>query len=315
MAPPSQRKTGPYRWHSFKHWIHLSLLAATGVAGATIDPALFLLAIPLEMGALWIIPDLPNFRAGVDRKVSREELMRERSYCLDQLWGLRPEKKTWQGEYLSWLVEVEREDLDSRVLQPDEDFQRYGELKEILQKLTELETVRGVPFVTRDALRVEQVINGFLRYLIACDSLEQALRNMNPDKVESEIEDIEAQLKDADQGLRAVLLERLRLREAQRERLPKLKATLELFRTRAETIVYQMRDIYGQALADPGMNVNTFLEDLLTKQELMADPLGDLEADRAVRELLGSVENPGASRASLPAGAKAAAAQARKAKH
>jgi hypothetical protein len=161
--------------------------------------------------------------------------------------------------------------------------------------------------VTRETLRVEQVINGFLRYLIACRSLEDALRNMNPDKIDSEIEDIEADLKEADQGLRAVLLERLRLRENQRDRLPKLKATLELFRTRAETIVYQMRDIYGQALADPGMNVHSFLEDLLVKQELMADPLGDLEADRAVRELLGDVEQKRASRQSLPARAKAAA--------
>jgi hypothetical protein len=67
-------------------------------------------------------------------------------------------------------------------------------------------------------------------------------------------------------------------------------ATLELFRTRAETIVYQMRDIHGQSLADPGMNVHAFLEDLLEKQELMADPLGDLEADRAVRELLAGVQ-------------------------
>jgi hypothetical protein len=266
------------------------------------------------MGALWIIPDLPNFRAGVDRKRSSAELMRERSYCLDQLWGLRPEKKSWQGEYLSWLVEVEREDLDSRVLQRDADFEHYCELQEILRKLTELETVRGVPIFTRETLRVEHVINGFLRYLIACRSLEDALRALNGDKIASEIEDIEAELEGADQGLRAVLLERLRLRENQRERLPKLRATLELFRTRAETIIYQMRDIYGQALADPGMNVHAFLEDLLVKQELMADPLGDLEADRAVRELLDGVEQPRTSQAARSNKAAKAAAAANKLK-
>jgi predicted DNA-binding transcriptional regulator len=311
---PKPAKSPPYRWEAFRHWLHLSLLAATGVAGAVFDPVFFLLAVPLEMGALWILPDLPSFKARVDQMRTHKELMRERSYCLDQLWGLRPEAKSWQAEYLGWLVEVEREDLDSRVLRSDREFERYRELKEILQKLTELETVRGDGVVTRDTLRFEQVINGYLRYLIACDSLNAALRTLDADQIQSEIEEIEAQLPDADQGLRAVLLERLRLRAAQRERLPKLRATLELFRTRAETIVYQMRDIHGQALADPGMNVHAFLEDLLEKQELMADPLGDLEADRAVRELLSDVEQTAVGRPPSPGRAKAVAAQAAKLK-
>ena len=180
--------------------------------------------------------------------------------------------------------------------------------------MTELETVRGEGVVTRDALRFEQVINGYLRYLIACDSLAAALQTLDAEQIEAEIQEIEAQLPEADPGLRAVLLERLRLREAQRERLPKLRATLELFRTRAETIVYQMRDIHGQALANPGMNVHAFLDDLLDKQELMADPLGDLEADRAVRELLSSVEREGAARPSTAGRAQAVAAQGAKVK-
>ena len=47
-----------------------------------------------------------------------------------------------------------------------------------------------------------------------------------------------------------------------------------------------MRNIHGQVLADPGVNVNAFLEDMVEKHELMADPLGELEADQAVREML-----------------------------
>jgi hypothetical protein len=143
-----------------------------------------------------------------------------------------------------------------------------------------------VRIVSNDLNRFEQVINGYLRYLMACRSLSEALRGLDASRLEKELHDIEVQLKDATGDLKAVLLERRRLREGQLERLPKLRATLELFRTRADAIVYQMRNIHGQVVADPGVDVNAFLEDMVEKHELMADPIGELEADQAVRDML-----------------------------
>jgi len=303
----AERKSkAPYRWQAFTHWAHLSALAATGVAGAVIDPSLWLLAVPLEMGALWVIPDLPVFKARVDRAHTLRELARERAYYLDQLWGLARSRKSLGRRMADWFFDVE-EDLDSRVISRDSSFERYQELREIVAKLIELEKVRGVPIVSHEIQRFEQVVNGYLRYLIARQSLRDALRGIEPAALEHELADIDRQLVDADADLRAVLLERRRLRQAQLERLPKLRAMHELFKTRADAIVYQMRNVYGQVLADPGVNVNAFLEDLAEKHELLADPLGDLEADQSVRELLREVQADLDPKAA-PKGAKAAKA-------
>jgi hypothetical protein len=111
---------------------------------------------------------------------------------------------------------------------------------------------------------------------------------MNESEAQKEVSALEEQLKTAPPDLRMVLSERKRLRESQLERIPKLQATLELLRTRADTVVYQMRNFYGQVLADPGADVSSFLEDMLEKHEMMADPLGELEADQTVREILRS---------------------------
>jgi hypothetical protein len=97
--------------------------------------------------------------------------------------------------------------------------------------------VRGVNIVSREMIRFEQVINGYLRCLMACHSLSDALQGLNGTQLEKELTDIDGQLKDCTGELRAVLLERKRLRETQLERLPKLRAMLELFRTRADSIV------------------------------------------------------------------------------
>src|SRR5262245_12751119 len=146
----AERKSkAPYRLHAFTHWLHLSLLAATGVAGAVVDPSLWLLAVPIEMAALWVIPDLPPFKAKVDRAHALRELARERAYYLDQLWGLANSKKSLTRRMADWFFDVE-EDLDARVISRDSAFERYLELREIVGKLIELEKVRGVPIVSHD---------------------------------------------------------------------------------------------------------------------------------------------------------------------
>jgi hypothetical protein len=293
------RKERPYRWHAFTHWANLTLLATTGIAGAAIDPIIWLLAAPLEMGALWVIPDLPNFRAGIDKRHAAKDLARERAYYVEQLWGLAPRSKTIGRRFVELFADVDEEDVDDRVIERDVSFEHYAAMRQLVAKLLELEKVRGVRIVTGELNRFEQVINGYLRYLIACRSLSEAIRGLDAARLRKEIGTIDAQLEDADETLRGVLLERRRLSERQLERLPKLRATLELLRTRADAIVYQMQNIHGQVLADPGANVNAFLDEMVEKHELLADPLGDLEADQEIREFLRPSREKGAERAPL----------------
>jgi hypothetical protein len=289
MAGDNEKKT-PYRWYAFKHWLNLAFVAGAGAAGVFVDPIIALLAAPLELGALWVIPDLPPFRARVDRIEDAKDIARERAYYLQQLWGLGPNKsarpKTLSGWVASCFVEFDDGDLDARVVKRDAAFQKYLDMREILRKLGDLEKVRGVEIVSHELNRFEKVINGYLRYLMACRSLSEGLQGLDGAQLEKELQGLDAQIKDSTGELRAVLLERKRLRETQLDRLPKLSAMLELFRTRADAIVYQMRNIYGQVVADPGADVNSFLEDMAEKHDLLADPIAELEADQAVREIL-----------------------------
>jgi len=289
MAGDNGNKT-PYRWYAFTHWLNLAFIAGAGAAGVLVDPIIPMLAAPLELGALWVIPDLPSFRARIDRIEGAKDIARERAYYLQQLWGLGPKKSarpTTLGKWIaSCFVEFDDGDLDARVVKRDAAFQKYLDMRDILRKLVDLETVRGVDIVSHELNRFEEVINGYLRYLMACRSLSEGLQGLDAAQLQTECQDLDAQLKDSSEELRAVLLERKRLRESQLDRLPKLKAMLELFRTRADAIVYQMRNIHGQVLADPGTDVNSFLEDMAEKHDLLADPIAELEADQAVREIL-----------------------------
>ena len=141
---------------------------------------------------------------------------------------------------------------------------------------------------------------------MAARSLEQALQGMESEQLQHELAEIAASLETAPPDLRNVLLERQRLKQTGLQRLPKLKAMLELFRTRAEAIVYQMRNVQGQVLADPGMDVNAFLDDLVERQEIMVDPLGALEADNDLNELIQSTRQP-SSNAQAAAASRVAA--------
>ena len=288
MAADSSGNKPSYRLHAFTHWLNLAFLAGAGVAGVVIDPVIWMVAAPLEMGAMWVLPDLPNFRARVDQQQAARDLIRERAYYLQQLWGLAPRRLSRAEWIIGLFADFERDDLDARVLKKDPAFQQYAEMRQIISELTDLEKVRGEPIVSNEINRLEQVINGYLRYLMGCKSLDAALRGVDSTRLKKELVDLEAQVKNATPDLRSVLFERKRLCETQLEKIPKLQATLELFRTRAEAIVYQLRNLKGQVLADPGVNVNAFLEDLVEKHEIMADPLSELEADQAVREILHS---------------------------
>lgn len=301
MSGEATPKQPPYRWYAFTHWLNLAFLAGAAVGGAVVDPIIWMLAAPLEIGAMWVLPDLPPFRSGIDRWQKSRDVAREKAYYMKQLWGLAPKHNSLVEEFVEWIADTDDDsDLDARVLKRDGTFKQYAEMKQIITRLVELEKVRGVSIVSPDISRFDQVIIGYLRYLIACRFLSEALEGIELDRLTKEVREIDAQIKDAAHDLRPVLLERRRLREAQLERLPRLQATLELFRTRADTIVYQMRNIHSQVLADPGVDVNNFLEDMLEKNELLADPLGELEADQAVRELLhGPASKDDARRRSL----------------
>ncbi len=288
MIDSEKKKRPSYRFHAFTHWLNLLFLTAGGITSLAYDPSVWLVLGPIELGLMWIIPDFPFFRARIDKQQEVKEIAQERAYYIKQLWGLASAKRKSLGQRIAgWFTEEEAEDVDQRIMDRDStSFLEYQEMRQIIVKLYELEEVRGNAILERDRNRYEQVVNGYLRYRIAARSLVKALEGIDVNQLRQELEEVETELDTAPPALKTVLLERKRLNEARLARLPKLQATLELFRTRADAIVYQMRNIHSQALADPGMNANAFLESLIERQEILVDPIGELEADHVVQEML-----------------------------
>ncbi len=298
--------TPSYRWAAFSHWANLALLAAGGVAGAAIDPSLLVLLVPAQALVLWLAPDVPPFRASVDARFEHTRLLAERAYYLQQLWGLTPRPAQSMGERLTGLfVSQERDDFDERVMTRPKDFEKYLELRDILQKLRDMVPLASNRITERDVVRLEHVVNGYLRLLFACRPLGRAVSELDQPGMERELADVDARLKNADKTLKPVLHERKRLIESQLARAPKLRATLELLRARAEAIPYQLRNLHGQLLTDPGTEAHAMLNDMIERNDMLSDPLSDLQSDEAVREFLEATPAP------VPVTPNAAAKRAR----
>lgn len=288
----------PYRREAFTHGLNIALMTSLAIGGFY-DHNLWILAMPIEAALLWILPDLPPFKLWVERRHNERLRAEERGWFLEQLWGLRPRPSTTPLNWvLSLFVEGAPENLDDRVRdRGSDDFAAYLEMRAIVGRLRELVGMRGVHFTETELLRCEDVINGYLRLLIACRPLAEAVRGADPRGVDSDLRQVEAQLEGAEGHLRTALLERRALLLQQKEQLPRLSATLHLFRARAAAIVQQLRNIHAQVLADPGMNVNAALDEMMSRQVAITDPLQEATADRMVEEFLqrsvkGTVEAP-----------------------
>ena len=282
------KKRGPsYRKEAFSHWLNVAFLLGGGIAGATVDPIIWVLMAPVELGILWAVPDMRLFQHFTDKRWTAGEAERQRAYYLEQLWGLDERESTGFASWLKGLMFEAEDDLDARVVKRHTpEFRHYMEMRDIVAKLREMVHVAGVAVTQSEIARFEVVITGYLRMLIACKPLAQALAATDEAALKRELNELEHKLKRADRQVAAVFRERQKLLADQLARVPKLKATLELMRTRAEAVVYQLRNIHSHVLADPGADVDQVLEDMLLRQESMIDPLGELAADQMVDEFL-----------------------------
>ncbi len=298
--------TPPYRWEAFVHWANLGLIAAMGVAGAVFDPIVWMAILPVEAGLLWTLPDLAPFRGAVDEKHRRVRVQTERAYFLTQLWGLAPRAPLGPLDALrSLLVEDDRDDLDQRVVERGEDFETYAEMRDIVRRLAEMVPLESSRVGDADIARLEEAVNGWLRILLACRPIARAVATIDEAAVARELAGVEAQLAAATGPTRSALAERKRLLEAQVARAPKLRATLELLRARAQAIPHQLRNLHAQVLTDPAKDVQSALDDMVERRDLLADALSDLEGDGNLSEALAEL----ASARTAPKGAAAARAR------
>lgn len=282
-------KNPPYRWEAFRHWANLAFLAAGTVAGAVHDPLWWVGTAGLQAGVLWVLPDLPFWRAYVNEKHRAERLLQERAYYLKELWGLDDPPKP-KGNFVSRLfVEAPEPDLDTRILnRHDPSCRDYLEMRQIATKLNELRAVPGVQLSGNDIDRLDVIVNGYLRLLFATRPLQAAIARLELPVLRREVQQLEAELERADPAVRPAIEERIRIAEAQMERRPKLEAMLHLYRSRISDMVHQIRNLQGQVLANPTSDVHAMLDEMASAQEMVADPFGHLAADQLIRELSAS---------------------------
>jgi hypothetical protein len=275
-----------YRWAAFTHWSNLALLTTLGISGALVDPSAWILLAPVQLLVLWLAPDLPPLRRAVDARTEQAQRDAERAYYLDQLWSLRPlPQRSVSDRLVGLFVGAPEPEPDTR-LSPTPDNARYLEMRDIVSKLREMVPIAQGRVKLLDIERLDRVVVGYLRILFATQPLSRAVQDSDEVELGTQLVDVNARLQGADATLRPVLLERKRLIETQLARVPRLRATLELLRTRAEAIPQQLRNVHSQVLTDPGSEVHALLDDMIERNDMLSDPLADLAADDAVRELL-----------------------------
>ena len=276
----------PYRWEVFRHWANLALIALGCAAGTFHDPMWFVFTGAAAAGVLWVVPEMPPVRGAIDKKYRAKQLMAERAYYLKELWGLEDEipKGNW---FTRLLVEPEPTDPDTRIRDRASLACRdYLEMRQIVQKLGEMRQVPGTKLSETDLDRLELIITGYLRLLIAIRPLSDALSRVDVPRLEREVRDLDRQLSGADPTVKPALIERQRIAMSQLERQPKLEATLQLLRSRAQDMAYQVRNMHAQVLANPGQDVHAMLDEMASAQEMMGDPLTNLSAYQFVRQFL-----------------------------
>lgn len=279
-----------YRWAAFTHWMNLAFLVAGGVAGGVVDPSLWAVTGAAELGVLWVLPDLPMFKAAYDEKTRRARLLSERAYFLNQLWSIPiPAEEGLWSQLKSIFVAAPATNPHAGLMNYQgndmgAEFGRFREMLSIVEKLRSMAPLQNVRVSNDDIDRLEEVINGYLRILVACRPLASSLSTLDAEELDRDLKLIDKRIAGADSNLRPVLLERKRILQGQADRYPKVQATLELLHARAESISYQLKNIHSQVLADPGTEVNQMLDAMVEKNDVMADPLGDLKSDRGIRE-------------------------------
>src|SRR5258706_7726389 len=189
----------------------LVFLAAAGALGATIDPMIWAAIVPAELAVLWALPDIPPFRAAVDKQHKKRAMLAERAFYMDQLWSLAPRAPaSLLDRVASFFVQNDQDDLDQRVIHSDADHARYLEIRRIVTNLEEMRSLPGSRITQKDITRFEGVLNAYLGLLLACRTLAHACRAIDADTLTSDLQSVTHELESSSASLRSLLLERKR---------------------------------------------------------------------------------------------------------
>lgn len=173
-------------------------------------------------------------------------------------------------------------------------------MRGIVTRLGELVGMPAVRLTQTEVDRLEELITGYLRVLAACRPLRQAISAIDERALKRELDQVTRALELATPEIRPALIEREALTRAQLERLPQLIATLQLFESRARSIVHQFHHIQTQVIANPAMDVHSMVSEIVERQALATDPLGALAADQAVQDFMAKVNAPKRAAARKP---------------
>ena len=275
-----------YRIAAFTHWVNL-----TGLGGGLLwaffsgSPILGLLTLGVEAAALWILPDLPAFRAIVDIGGAERRVDKERAFYIKELFGVAQaaNPKLFAADRAEWVGVAVRHNHDS--------WKEFLDLYGVVDQLRDIARVRHDSDLTSARLvQVDLALNGWLRLLFAQKALTRAVERANEEALWARVDDLKEQIRKAPAVHGAVLKERLRLALHQLRAVPKLKARLELCNAKAETIAFSLRQMGDAAAASQGSDVALLAEGLVDQYEFLERDLSELAAQNDMRELMGEID-------------------------
>ena len=249
------------------------------------SPLLGLLTLGVEAAALWILPDLPAFRAIVDVGGTERRVDKERAFYVKELFGVGPHSNSrfFVADRVDWA--------DAAGGPKSAVWKEFRDLYRTVDQLRDIARVRHDGDLTPARLaQVDLALNGWLRLLFAQKALARAVERANEEVLWSRVDDLKEQIRKAPAIHGAVLKERLRLALHQLRAVPKLKARLELCEAKAETIAFSLRQMGDAAAASQGSDVALLAEGLVDQYEFLERDLSELAAQNDMRELMGEID-------------------------
>ena len=283
MATP----TKSYTKQVFSNWINMVGLAAVFGSGFIFGPWAFVVGLALEAFALWTIPDIPAVQRALDADAKQADLVRQRWYYLNVLWGIQPTTSgNWFiAEDTNWQSVISNRSPNGAI--------RFSELCAIVDGLLDFRKARPDAFTDDVLSQINERINGYLSLLYVVKTADDNIKQIDQRSLAAEFAKLQGAAKNADPSDRAgriIMGERLRSIKARVDALPKLERRKDYADAQAENIYQQIKAMSVQIRTSGALEVGSLEANMLLNPMEALDSSGVDEMD-VVAEVRGLTSN------------------------
>ena len=244
-----------------KHWMNLSLLGGSLLGTMLFGWPCLLIGGVLEVGILWIMPDIPSVQRSLTSGDRVQKIERQRWYYLKSLWELNAPETSLMDMFVS--TSVKWEDLDFPRKFKQDRIETFRKMCRLLSEIRELQTAKPEVITNEQLLTMDEMINGWLSIQALVLSTQQNRDQINSISLISDFAQLKAEKEKSDpldKALQIVLGERLRAIAAKSDSVPKMERQIALANAQADNIVQRIEATCTQARMSGAMDTTSMLD-------------------------------------------------------